>query len=185
MRTMPVMPREAIAWTVDDLDRLPDDGLQYELLDGLLLVSPAPLIAHQRVVVALTVLLHAACSADHEVLVGPLDFRPHQRTSLQPDVLVVRRVDLDDPRVLRKPPALAVEVISPSSRHKDLELKRSAYAEMGVGCYWVVDPEIPALVAWELVDGAYVEVARATGEQPARLERPCPVEVVPGRLTTL
>lgn len=183
MKTMPVMPREAIEWTVDDLDRLPDDGVQYELLDRLLLVSPAPLIAHQRVVVALTVLLHAPCSAEHEVLVGPLDFRPHRRTSLQPDVVVVRWVDLDDPRVLRSPPALAVEVLSPSSRHKDLELKRSAYEELGVGCYWVVEPDVPALVAWELVDGAYVEVARATVERSARLERPCPVEVVPGRLT--
>ena len=37
-----VMPRTGEEWTVDDLDHLPDDGLQYELLDGLLLVSPAP-----------------------------------------------------------------------------------------------------------------------------------------------
>lgn len=137
------MPREAIEWTVDDLDRLPDDGVQYELLDGLLLVSPAPPIAHRRVAVALPVLLHAACSAEHEVLVGLLDFRPHQRTSLQPDVVVVRRVDLKDPRVLRSSPALAVEVLSPSSRRKDLQLKRSAYGELGVRCYWVVDPDAP------------------------------------------
>lgn len=42
------MPRAGEEWTVDDLDRLPEDGLQYELLDGLLLVTPAPVLMHQR-----------------------------------------------------------------------------------------------------------------------------------------
>ena len=42
MTAMPVVPPEFRDWTVDDLDRIPDDGLQYELLDGMLLVSPAP-----------------------------------------------------------------------------------------------------------------------------------------------
>ena len=49
MTTMTVMPRDHADWTVDDLDRLPDDGLQYELLDGILLVSPAPIVRHQVV----------------------------------------------------------------------------------------------------------------------------------------
>src|SRR5699024_966123 len=40
MGVMTMMPRTGEEWTVDDLDRLPDDGLQYELLDGLLLVTP-------------------------------------------------------------------------------------------------------------------------------------------------
>jgi Uma2 family endonuclease len=48
MTFMPVMPREASEWTVDDLDLLPDDGLRYELLDGTLLVSPVPTRRHQR-----------------------------------------------------------------------------------------------------------------------------------------
>ena len=50
MTTMTVMPIGAAEWTVDDLDQLPDDGLRYELLDGILLVSPAPTRRHQRAV---------------------------------------------------------------------------------------------------------------------------------------
>jgi hypothetical protein len=50
MTTMTVMPRDHAEWTVDDLDGLPDDGLRYELLDGILLVSPAPSKRHQRAV---------------------------------------------------------------------------------------------------------------------------------------
>ncbi len=48
MTAMTVMPRDAVEWTVRDLDLLPEDGLRYELLDGTLLVSPAPTRRHQR-----------------------------------------------------------------------------------------------------------------------------------------
>ncbi len=54
MSVVTVMPREG-DWTVDDIDLLPDDGLQYELIDGILVVSPAPVPRHQRVVVRLLV----------------------------------------------------------------------------------------------------------------------------------
>ena len=78
-------------WTVDDLETLPDDGLRYELLDGTLIVSPAPVPRHQRAIVRLVLLLSAACPADHEVFVAPLDWQPDRRTSLEPDLLVVRK----------------------------------------------------------------------------------------------
>ncbi len=61
-------------WTVDDLARLPDDGLRYELVDGVLLVSPAPRPLHQRAVLELALLLREACPEDLEVFVAPLDF---------------------------------------------------------------------------------------------------------------
>jgi hypothetical protein len=49
MGRMSVVPRDH-AWTVADLALLPDDGLRYELVDGTLLVSPAPTKGHQRAV---------------------------------------------------------------------------------------------------------------------------------------
>lgn len=61
MSAMTVMPHAVGEWTVDDLDQLPDDTLQYELLDGLLLVTPAPTMFHQRAVGNLYLLLRAAC----------------------------------------------------------------------------------------------------------------------------
>ncbi len=81
MTIMTVMPG-ATEWTVDDLDRLPDDGLRYELLDGILLVSPAPTRRHQRAVWQLGLLLQAPCPPELEVLVAPLDWRPDRKTSL-------------------------------------------------------------------------------------------------------
>jgi len=181
MGTMTVMPRTGEEWTVDDLDRIPEDGLQYELLDGLLLVTPAPVRTHQRAVGNLYLLLRAACPPGFEVLLAPFDWRPDRRTSLQPDLLVVRDTDPGTKNVT-KPLALAVEVLSPSTRRKDHVLKRSKYEEAGVESYWLVDPQEPAVLALDLVDGRYVTVAEVAGTGTAHLRRPFAVDVVPSAL---
>src|SRR5437762_11748064 len=78
-------------WTVDDLDALPDDGLQVELFDGVLVVSPAPVPVHQDAILGMAVLVRAACPPELEVFVAALDFRPNLRNSFQPDVLLAPR----------------------------------------------------------------------------------------------
>ncbi len=181
MTTMTVMPRESRDWTVDDLDLLPDDGLQYELLDGLLLVTPAPIPVHQRAIGRLLVLLYAACPPGFETFVAPLDWRPDARTSLQPDVLVVAK-DRIGPKNITEPLALAVEVLAPSTRRKDMVLKRSKYEDAGVASYWIVNPGVPSLVAYDLIAGSYVEAARASGSEAADVTLPFPVSVVPSTL---
>ena len=103
----------ALPWgarlTEDDLAHMPDDGHRYELIDGVLLVTPAPNVAHQRCVVSIVALLHAARPEEHAVLVGPFDVRLSQFTVVQPDVLVARKSDLTDAR-LEGAPVLAVEI---------------------------------------------------------------------------
>lgn len=181
MGVMTVMPRTGEEWTVDDLDRLPDDGLQYELLDGLLLVTPAPVLAHQRAIGNLHLLLRAACPPGYEVFLSPVDWRPDRSTSLQPDLLVARNEDVET-KNLTAPLVLAVEVLSPSTRRKDLLLKRSKYEESGVRSYWVVDPAEPSLLALDLHEGGYVTSARVRGADRAALSAPFPVDVVPAEL---
>jgi Uma2 family endonuclease len=110
-----------------------------------------------------------ACPPGLEAFFAPLDRRPDDRTSLQPDLLVVRDEDVEAKNV-RKPLVLAVEVLSPSSRRKDLVLKRSKYEDVGVASYWVVDPEEPSVVVHELRDGRYVETGRAM-DAPGRGRR--------------
>jgi Uma2 family endonuclease len=175
MMVMPVMPRVG-EWTVDDLRDLPDDGLQYELADGVLLVTPAPRPRHQRVVGNLFLLLHRQSPPQLEVFVAPLDFQPTRHRSLQPDLLVVRRAEVGEENVTTGV-VLAVEVLSPSTRAKDLVLKRALYEDSGVPSYWVVDPEEPSLLVLELQDGRYVETARATGGDVCELTAPFPVSV--------
>ena len=180
MTTVTVMPREG-DWTVDDLRHLPDDGLQYELADGVLLVTPAPKPRHQRVIGNLYLLLRAGVPDADEVFVAPVDFQPTRRRSLQPDLLVVARDDVGEENVTR-PLKLAVEVLSPSTRSKDLLLKKGLYEDSGVASYWVVDPEVPSLAAWDLIEGAFTQVAHVEGEDAAELSLPFPVTVTPSDL---
>jgi len=180
MTAMPVMPRDG-EWTVEDLEFLPDDGLQYELIDGVLLVTPAPVPLHQRAVLRTAVLLHERCPDELEVFVAPLDFQPSRVSSVQPDVLVVRRDSIGE-RNIQSGIVLAVEVLSPSTRKKDRLLKHALYAEVGVPSYWVVDPATPSLTAWQLDGEQYAAPTVVTGEEAYEPEVPYPVRVVPADL---
>lgn len=75
-----------------------------------------------------------------------------------------------------------MEILSPSTRHIDLGLKRSRYEAAGCPSYWVIDPATPSISAWELTDGKYELVGEAEGDEALRLSAPYPVELVPARL---
>lgn len=169
------------ALTHRDLDSMPDDGHRYELLDGVLVVSPAPRFRHQDAVGRLFKSLDAAASGDLKVLFAPFDVLLADDTVIQPDLLVAPRKAFTD-RDLPGPPLLAVEVLSPSTRGIDLMLKKERLQRAGCPHYWVVDPDEPSITAWTLVDGAYVEVARATGEDPFDVSEPLAVRLTPSSL---
>jgi Uma2 family endonuclease len=166
-------------WTVDDLAALPDDGMRYELVDGVLLVTPAPFAPHQAAVVGLAFALRSACPPALQVFVAPIDYQPERHTSLQLDVLVVRRADVRPRSPLTIAPLLAVEVLSRSTRRKDLVFKRSLYEDLGVRSYWMFDPADPSLVVCELVDGRYVEVVKAVATDEITVHHPYPVRLCP------
>ncbi len=165
---------------VEHLDALPDDGNRYELVEGLLLVSPSGTERHQRALGELAALLRAAAPAGLRVYVAPLDVRLSERVQVQPDILVAEDGPPRDR--LDRLPLLCVELLSPGTRRHDLAVKRGAYERAGIASYWIVDPLVPSLVALELRDGAYVEVARVEGAQEWAATAPYVVTVVPGDL---
>ena len=167
--------------TYADLEHMPDDGHRYELLDGVLIVSPAPRPLHQRAVLHLAIRLSAACPRELEVLVAPLDVVLAVDTALQPDVLVARRSDLTT-KNLPAAPVLAVEVLSPSTRRIDLLLKRSRYEAAGVASYWVVDPDAPSLTVFELRAGRYGTAVEVRGAERYEASRPFVLTLTPAEL---
>src|ERR1700730_2813910 len=184
MITVTVMTRDT-PWSVEDLDHLPCDGLQYELFDGMLVVSAAPNNPHQRAVGACYRLLHAQCPSELEAFVAPLDFQPSQRTPRQPDVLVARRDSLGV-KNLTIAPVLVVEVLSDGTRSKDLILKRGIYQRTGVASYWVIDPDQTSFTAYDLADGVYRREVEVHGSESATICLPftvtvCPAHLVAGR----
>jgi Uma2 family endonuclease len=167
--------------TRDDLEAMPADGHRYELLDGILIVSPAPKPRHQEAVASLLFALRQAAPRDLLVLTAPLDVALANDTVLQPDVLVARRSDFSE-KDLPTAPLLAIEVLSPHTRRFDLLLKRDRLQTAGCPSYWVVDVDEPSIIAWQLVDGTYVEVARASGSQRIQVSQPFEVAFTPTEL---
>lgn len=84
------------ALTREDLAEMPDDGHRYELLDGVLIVSPAPSTRHQRALRNLFRVIDAACPESLEVLFAPLDVVLADDTVMQPDLVVARVEDLTE-----------------------------------------------------------------------------------------
>ena len=169
------------ALTYDDLADLPDDGHRYELVDGVLIVSPSPVTQHQRAVGNLYLLLRAGCPDDLEVFLAPFDVVLAADTVLIPDLVVARRSELTA-KNLPAAPVLAVEVLSPSTRRFDLLVKHSRLEAAGCAHYLVVDPDGPGVIMWSLLDGRYVEVARATGDEVCTVELPFAMAIVPSSL---
>ena len=170
------------ALTRADLEAMPDDGHRYELIDGVLIVSPAPRIRHQRVAGRLYKALDQARSDDLEVFFAPVDVVLAEDTVIQPDLLVAP-IDAFTDRDLPTAPLLAVEVLSPSTRGVDLLLKKERLQRAGCAHYWVVDPNEPSVLAWSLVDGVYREVATALGAEVFEVAEPFPVSFAPVSLT--
>jgi Uma2 family endonuclease len=175
-------PARGQPFTVDDLDRLPDDGRRYELLDGILVVSPRPTTVHQLAAARLLMLLGQACPEDLCVLPEPA-VQLSGNTEFDPDVVVVRMDDMGGAK-FTTPPLLVIEIRSPSTALIDLNRKKTAYQEFGVGSYWIVDPDPrePSLTAFELRDGRYGPPVTVAGNEALECERPFAVRVVPARL---
>jgi Uma2 family endonuclease len=169
-------------FTVEDLERMPADGRRYELIDGMLIVSPAPNMGHQRVIAVVISLLEQACP-ENLVVFADIGVRIAEHSALEPDVVVARVADAEGVRLAR-PPVLVVEVLSPHSVLRDLNLKKAAYERFGIPSYWVVDPDLerPSLRAYELDGEAYTEVAHVSGSEAFRARKPFEVEIVPDRL---
>ena len=162
-------------------ETLPDDGHRYELIDGVLIVTPSPVPAHQRAVVRLIVLLTRRCPPGQEVFVAPLDVDLAEDTVLEPDVLVVAKEQIGEHHIAG-PPLLAIEVLSPSTRRIDLLLKRSRLESAGCPSYWVIDPDQVSVQGWELIDGKYVDAGSAQGDELIEFGQPFPISFRPQKL---
>ncbi|WP_043841324.1 Uma2 family endonuclease [Amycolatopsis taiwanensis] len=157
-----VVPKHRDPWTVDEVLALPDDnGDRVELLDGALLVSPAPTSRHQRLLGKLYG-LRDAVPAGTEMLLG-VNVRLGEDRLLIPDLVVVTCPDVDvlyysGPDVL-----LAAEIESPSTKVFDRSLKAQLYAEARISYYLRVDPATDPVEAilFELSDGEFREIARS------------------------
>ena len=145
--------------TVDDYYALPDDR-RAELIDGHFYDMGAPAVIHQLIIFRLQYLFTESIER-HEmpcvVLQSPCDVRldKDNYTMVQPDLLVLcHDFDINAIRC-EGAPDLVVEVLSPSSRMKDMVLKLHKYQRAGVREYWIVDPKNHTVTVHNFTDPDY------------------------------
>jgi len=174
-------PAAGHPFTVAELDRIPDDGRRYELMDGALVVSPRPTTIHQVAAGRLYGVLSGACPEDLCVVPEPAVMLSPQ-TEFDPDLVVVRMDQIGGAK-FTEPPLLVVEIRSPSTALIDLNRKKAAYERFGVASYWILnpDPPQPELTVFELRAGGYAPVAKTS--QPFTVGRPFTVSIDPAHLT--
>lgn len=149
----------------DDYAQLPPDRNRMELLDGELLVTPAPSPLHQRASRRLQRVLEDWFEprAGIEVFNAPVDVILSSSDVLQPDLVVVADPTQVSQRGIEGAPLLVVEILSPSTVAQDRTAKARRYATFGIAHYWIVDPDVPSLECYRLAGAGYARVAGGEG----------------------
>ena len=151
-QTLMGMPHATERWTAERVRALPDDGNRYELIDGELVVTPAPRGVHQQGIMELITRMGPWLreSGAGRLLFSPADLSLGEDEVLQPDLFVYRTAtgrqlrDWTDITAL----LLVVEVLSPSTARYDRQLKRRRYQRAGVPEYWIVDLDSRVFERW-------------------------------------
>lgn len=149
-------------YTVDDYYHLPKDK-RFELIDGVLYDMSAPSSPHQLVggYIYAQIFNHiigkkGACVP----MIAPVDVQLDQddKTMVQPDVLIVCDRDIVIRRCVYGAPDFVAEVLSPSTKKKDIYIKTQKYANAGVREYWMVDPDKQKVVVYRFEEDEFPAV---------------------------
>ena len=144
--------------TYDDYAKLPDDGMRFELADGVLeAMSPGPNAKHQLVSQEIADRIKQTCSNEFVVFLSPIDVILSIKEVRQPDVVLLRRdrLTLVTKRGIEGPPNLVIEVLSPHSIKRDRQEKLKTYAHYQIPEYWIVDFNSETLEQYVLNDHQY------------------------------
>ena len=165
-------------WTYKDYAALPDDGRRYEIVDGVLYMTPAPNEAHQTTVGRLFryLAVQVEDTGRGRVYIAPFDVELARDVVVQPDVVVVLNENLEKITASRiiGAPDLVVEVASPGTMGHDRTRKLQAYARARVPEYWIADPWSRTVEVFTLDINSYSSLGVYEGMETL------PTKVIPG-----
>ena len=162
-------------WTYEAYAALTADGECYEIVQGVLVMSPSPEFIHQKFVTRLTMYLGQTIILNHlgEVITSPFDVVLAPQEVYQPDIVVLLNKHLErlQKQCVMGAPDLVVEVISPSSKLYDRVNKHMVYEKAGIPEYWLVNPRQQIIELFALEGGKYYSLGIFSGEQtlPSRI----------------
>ena len=142
-------------YTIEDRNALPEDHPS-ELIDGVIYNMASPALRHQSISGAIYRQLWNYVDSqggDCIPFIAPTDVRldRDERTMVVPDVFVICQPDddrMDNDKYINGAPDLIIEVLSPSTRRKDMFTKLYKYEEAGVREYWIVDPNKEKVIVY-------------------------------------
>ena len=146
-------------WTYEDVQRLPEDGTRYEVIDGVLYASPSPRQIHQllsrRVLSFFYQFEHEKAGYFYN---APMDLRIEGGTPLQPDLMLLlpEQFSQIQEKWIQGPPHLVVEILFPRTASRDRVKKLRKYASNAVPFYLLVDPESQTLDVLQLSGTNYL-----------------------------
>ena len=175
---MPTTSHRDTRLTYEDFVRIPEDGKRHEIIDGVHYVTPSPNLRHQDLVGRLFLTIGAFVEDRPDrgrVFLSPFDVVFSFHDIVEPDVVFVApdQLDILTDKNIQGTPALVIEVLSPSTRKRDQQVKRKLYERTGVREYWLVDPDLKVITIYRrATDGSFPRVASLAAERHDTLETP-------------
>ena len=167
-------------YTLEDFYALPDER-RVELIDGVFYDMSAPSFVHQEILST----LHNAFfnyiknnKGKCHVIASPSDVQLDcdNKTMVEPDLYVICDREKIKKFGIYGPPDFVLEILSPSTRKKDMMLKTLKYCEAGVREYWIIDPLKRILITYDFTDENYIPMVHP-------LEGQAPVSIFDNKLT--
>jgi Uma2 family endonuclease len=153
--------------TYEEYRALPEDGNRYEVVEGELVMTAAPIVEHQRVSRNLQFILDSYIRASNwgELFSAPIEVFLGEEDFVQPDLVCVSRArqEIIKEKNIEGAPDLIVEILSPTTTRTDRVVKAKVYARRQVPHYWIVDPVAHTLEAFQWENGSY-RLAAANAE---------------------
>jgi Uma2 family endonuclease len=153
--------------TIDYYKILPE-GAPYQLIEGELVMTPAPNTRHQiilgRLFRGLSDLVEQRKAGI--VLLSPIDVYLDDENAYQPDIVFISkdRQDIIQEDGIYGAPDLVIEILSPSTARYDIREKFRIYEKYGVKEYWIVDPEISSIEIYTKDREHFSLITRAEGK---------------------
>ena len=175
---MPTAARSDVRLTFDDFLLFPEDGKRHELIDGVHYVTAAPTVGHQELLGRLHLAIGNFLVGRRQlgrVFLSPLDVVLSYYDVVEPDLLFVAgdQQDILTEANVQGPPALVVEILSPSTRRRDEGIKRELFEAKGIREYWIVDPKGLRVTVYRRGDeGQFPRLMELAAGQALNLETP-------------
>jgi len=128
------------------------EHLTYELIDGVVLMSPRPNTRHSELASRLTVKFMQYFQNESCFVFFERELH-YNDTVLIPDLSFFCKNNTEIP-------LLVIEILSPSTRNRDLIQKPYHYQKMGILEYWIIDPEEETLMVFHLAEKSTITTYR-------------------------